>query len=450
MKKKLTRRELFFIGSMLFGLFFGAGNLIFPVFLGQQAGSNVWLAVIGLLITGIGLPLLGVAGLGMTESASVFNLANKINRPYAYVFTILLYLIIGPLFATPRLATTSFQMGIVPFVNSGLQKPVLMIFSIIFFATSWWFARKPSKIMTYVGKWLTPIFLILLGILILVALIKPMGGLSAIPQGSYAKSPVLAGFTEGYNTMDALASLAFGVVVIDGIKVLGVTDPREIAKDTIKAGTISVVLMGIIYTLLALLGAMSLGKLDLASNGGITLASIFNYYFGSFGNILLAVIVIIACLKTSIGLITAFGEAMHEMFPKVSYQVLIIIASVLPCVFANVGLTNLIQYSTPALMFVYPLAITLILLAVLTPFLGSSKWVYGMTTLFTFIPAVFAGIEAMKFLFHGQGWFNSLMNLNQLLPWSSLGLGWVVPALIGLIIGYIISLITKENREFEA
>lgn len=445
MTKKLTRRELFFIGSMLFGLFFGAGNLIFPVFLGQQSGSNVILAIIGLLITGIGLPLLGVAGLGMTESASVFDLSSKIHKGYAYVFTILLYLIIGPFFATPRLATTSFQMGIDPFVNSGMQKPALMIFSILFFAISWWFARKPSKIMTYVGKWLTPIFLILLGILIIVALIKPMGSFNYTPQGSYAKSPVLAGFTEGYNTMDALASLAFGVVVIDGIKTLGVTDPREIAKDTIKAGTISVILMGIIYALLAILGTMSLGQFKLAANGGVTLAQTFNYYFGSFGTVLLALIVIIACLKTSIGLITAFGEAMHEMLPKISYQVLILIASILPCVFANVGLTNLIQYSTPALMFIYPLAITLIILAVLTPVIGSSRFVYVITTIFTFVPAVLAGLEAMDFMFHGQSWFVNLMKFNRILPLSELGLGWVVPALIGLFIGYFTGLFFKEQ-----
>ncbi|MFD1472819.1 branched-chain amino acid transport system II carrier protein [Companilactobacillus mishanensis] len=446
MENRLSFRNLLFIGSMLFGLFFGAGNLIFPVFLGQQAGSNVWLAIIGLLITGIGLPLLGVAGLGLTESASVFDLAGKVNKTYAYIFTVLLYLIIGPLFATPRLATTSFQMGLDPFVSDGMSKIVLAIFSILFFAASWWFARKPSKIMTYVGKWLTPIFLILLGLLIIVAFVKPMGGFHGTPQGGYAQSPVLSGFTEGYNTMDALASLAFGVVVIDGIRLLGITDPKAIAKDTIKAGTISVVLMGIIYTLLALLGTMSLGQFKLAANGGITLAQVFNYYFGDFGNILLALIVIVACLKTSIGLITAFGEAMHEMFPKISYQVLIAIASILPCVFANVGLTNLIQYSTPALMFIYPLAITLIILAILSPFIGSSKWIFGMTTLFTLIPAIMAGLEAMSFAFKGQNWFNSMLHFNSILPLANLGLGWVVPALIGLVIGYVISLFNKYYK----
>lgn len=435
MDNKLSFRNSLFIGSMLFGLFFGAGNLIFPVFLGQQAGSHVGLAVLGFLITGIGLPLLGVAGMGMTRSSSVFELSEHVNKPFAYVFTILLYLTIGPLFATPRLATTSFQMGLSPFVSSGNHRIFLVIFSIIFFATAWFFARKPSKLMTYVGKWLTPIFLILLGILIVTALIKPMGNFSAIPQGMYKKSPVLTGFTEGYNTMDALASLVFGVVVIDSIKELGITKPVQIAKETIKSGAISIILMGILYSLLAIIGTMSLGKLDLATNGGTTLAQIFEYYFGSTGSLLLAVIVIIACLKTAIGLISSFGESMTEMFPKVNYQMMIALSSILSCVIANLGLTKLIKYSTPVLMFIYPLAIVMILLAVLSPIVGTSRKLYGTTLLFTIIPAIFAGMDSLPSDFKIQ----SIVHVNQVLPFSNMGLGWIIPALIGLVIGYIFS-----------
>ncbi|WP_125714790.1 branched-chain amino acid transport system II carrier protein [Companilactobacillus kedongensis] len=440
MKSKLSWRNLIFIGSMLFGLFFGAGNLIFPVFLGQQAGNTVIIAIIGFLIAGIGFPLLGVAGMGMTRSDNVFELATKVNRPYAYGFTILLYLTIGPFFATPRLATSSFQMGIVPFINAGQEKLVLAVFSVIFFLVAWFFARKPSKLMVYVGKWLTPMFLILLGILIVVALIKPMGSLSFQPAKNYATSPALSGFTEGYNTMDALASLAFGTIVIDAIKNLGVTEPTQIAKDTIKSGVISVILMGAIYSLLALIGTMSLGQFTRAENGGITLAQIFNYYFGSFGSILLALIVIIACLKTAIGLISAFGESIHDMFPKLSYRFLIIFASIVPCIFANVGLTNIIKYSTPVLMFIYPLAIVLILLAVLSPVLGDSRWVYGMTTLFTIIPAILSGAVVMPKNLQ----IDWLINLNNYLPMSNIGLSWIVPAIIGLVIGLIFKRI-KNN-----
>lgn len=440
MKSKLSWRNLMFIGSMLFGLFFGAGNLIFPVFLGQQAGSHVILAIIGFLIAGIGLPLLGVAGMGMTRSENVFELAQKVNRPYAYGFTILLYLTIGPFFATPRLATSSFQMGIAPFIGHGNEKLVLAVFSVIFFLTAWFFARKPSKLMTYVGKWLTPMFLVLLGILIVVALIKPMGDLSFQPNKSYVSSPIFSGFTEGYNTMDALASLAFGSIVVDAIKNLGITEPTQIAKDTIKSGVISVILMGAIYSLLALIGTMSLGQFSRAENGGVTLAQIFNYYFGSFGSILLVLIVVIACLKTAIGLISAFGESINSMFPKLSYKLLIIFASVIPCIFANVGLTNIIKYSTPVLMFIYPLAIVLILLAVLSPILGDSRWIYGMTTLFTIVPAIISGAVAMP----KKMQINFLISANDYFPLSSMGLSWIVPAVIGLIVGYLVEKLNKE------
>lgn len=424
---------------MLFGLFFGAGNLIFPVFLGQQAGSNVWYAIIGLMITGVGIPLLGVASMGMTGSNSVFDLAGKVNRPYAYIFTILLYITMGPLFAIPRLATISFQLGIAPFVDKSQQSFALLIFSAIFFFVTWLLARKPSKLMTYVGKWLTPIFLILLGILVVTAFIKPMGGLNAVPQGEYATDPLLTGFTEGYNTMDALASLAFGVVVIDTIKSLGVKHPGQIAKDTIRSGLISVVIMGVIYALLALIGTMSVNKLALASNGGVTLAQVFNYYFGSFGSVLLAVIAIIACLKTSIGLTTAFGETTEEMFPKFNFQWVLIVVGVMSFLVANIGLTRLINYSTPVLMFLYPLAMVLIILAVMTPLLGESKWIFGMTTLFTIIPALAAGIAALPKELQQNSFVIEVLKLNSYLPLAKLSLGWVVPALIGLVIGWIIS-----------
>lgn len=445
MKTKLTWRSLFFIGSMLFGLFFGAGNLIFPVYLGQQAGKNVGLAIIGLLITGVGLPLLGVASMGITGSNSVFDLAGKVNRPFAYVFTILLYMTMGPLFAIPRLATISFQLGIAPFVDKGHQSLVLLIFSAIFFVVTWLLSRKPSKLMTYVGKWLTPIFLVLLGILIVTAFIKPMGNLQAVPQNQYATSPILTGFTEGYNTMDALASLAFGVVVIDTIKSLGITHPGQIAKDTIKSGVISVVIMGVIYGFLALIGTMSVAKLPLASNGGVTLAQVFNYYFGSFGSLLLALIAIIACLKTSIGLTTAFGETAEEMFPKFKYQIILIVVGVISFLIANIGLTKLINYSTPVLMFLYPLAIVLIIVAVLTPLIGESRWIFGLTTLFTVIPSLFAGVEALPETLKSFSFIQTVLHWNSYLPLASLGLGWVIPALVGLVLGFMINKYQERN-----
>nr|WP_204120643.1 branched-chain amino acid transport system II carrier protein [Levilactobacillus sp. 244-2] len=439
MKTKLNWREMLFIGMMLFGLFFGAGNLIFPVFLGQQAGSHVGAAIVGLLLTGIGLPLLGVAGIGLTRSEGVFDLATKVNRPFAYTFTILLYLTVGPFFALPRLATTSFQIGLAPFVHPAQQGWALAIFSVLFFLVAWVLARNPGKLMVYIGKWLTPTFLVLLGLLMLAAFIKPMGGFHAAARGAYVASPLATGFTEGYNTLDALASLAFGIVVIDSIRQLGVTEPGQIARDVIKAGIICVVLMGIIYSLLALMGTMSLGQFAVAENGGITLAQIADYYFGTFGNLLLALIVIIACLKTAIGLISAFGDTLHGLFPRLSYVSLTIFAAALPCLFANVGLTKLISYSTPVLMFLYPLAIVLIILAVCSPILGTSRWLFGLGMLFTLIPAIFSAVAALPAAWQRADWAQGILALNNRLPLAAQGFSWAVPALIGCLLGWLMS-----------
>jgi LIVCS family branched-chain amino acid:cation transporter len=435
--QKLSTKNLIFIGMMLFGMFFGAGNLIFPVFVGQQAGTQFWPALIGFLVSGVGLPLLGVAAIGVTKTDGVFTLAQKVGRLYAYCFTILLYMCIGPLFALPRLASISFEVGLSPFISSAHQNSSLLIYSVAFFLIAWLFARKPSQIMVYVGKVLTPAFLVLLAILLVMVLIKPMGhGQAAV--GDYASVPLVAGFTAGYSTMDALAALAFGIIVVNALKGLGVTQPGQIAKDTIRAGSLAVALMAIIYGLLALLGRNALGTFSRAANGGPILANVAHAYFGSFGNVLLMVLVILACLKTAIGLITAFGDTFKELFPKVPYAVLIALASAVPLIFANVGLDRLLLFSTPILYFIYPLAITLILLGLLTPVLGESRWLFGTVTLFTVIPALLDGLNALPANLH-TGVVAATLKLGEWLPGFSIGLGWTVPAVIGVVVGWLLA-----------
>lgn len=439
--EKLSYRNLLVIGMMLFGLFFGAGNLIFPVFVGQEAGTHFWPALIGFLVSGVGLPLLGVAAIGLTRTDGVYQLASKVNRPYAYGFTILLYLCIGPLFALPRLASISYEVGLEPFIAKSHQTGGLWLYSILFFLIAWLFARKPSKIMVYVGKFLTPAFLILLATILVMVVVKPMGH-GQVAIGDYASVPMVAGFTAGYSTMDALAALAFGIIIVNAIRDLGVTSPGQIAKDTIRAGGLAILLMAVIYGLLALLGRNALGTFARAANGGPVLANVAHYYFGTFGNILLMLLVIVACLKTAIGLITAFGDTFKELFPKVPYAALIIIASAVPLIFANVGLDRLLTISTPILYFIYPLAITLILMGLLSPILGDSRWLYGTVTLFTVIPAVLDGLNAMPTGLH-RGWVNTALQLGHYLPGFANGLGWMVPAVVGLGVGWICSKMIK-------
>lgn len=448
MKKKLRIQDYLYVGSMLFGLFFGAGNLIFPVHMGQEAGSNVALANLGFLVTGIGLPFLGVIAFGLSQSTGVFELASRINRRYAIIFTVLLYLVIGPFFALPRLATTSFEIGLVPFVSQDLQAPLLAVFSLLFFGAAWWFSRKPSKILDYVGKFLNPLFLVLLGLLLVFAFTQPMGTIQEAPVSPlYQEHAFFTGFTNGYNTLDALASLAFGIIIVTAIRNMGITKPSEIAKDTILSGSISIFLMGIIYTLLSYMGAMSLGKFAISANGGIALVQVANHYLGRSGSLLLALIVILACLKTAIGLITAFAETFAELFPARSYLFFSAVASILPAIFANIGLTKIIEFSTPVLMFVYPLAITLILLAIISPLFQHRASVYRMTTYFTLVAAVIDGLNACPALIRDTAVVQQLLKFaEQYLPFFKIGMGWLAPAIIGFIIGLVWAWCKKEPK----
>ena len=426
MKRKLTAKEYTYVASMLFGLFFGAGNLIFPVHLGQMAGSNVWQAILGLLITGVGLPLLGVAALGISRSNGLFDLSSKVNRPYAMFFTCALYLTIGPFFAIPRCATTSFTVGLEQVLpQNGSNTLYLLLFSAAFFAAALFFALRPGKILTWVGKILNPCFLVFLGILVVVALLSPSAAIADVePLGDYASQPFFAGFLEGYNTMDALASLAFGIIVVQVIRDLGVDDPTAVAGSTVRAGIFSSLLMAFIYIAVTIAGTQSRGVLEASENGGTALAQIAQHYLGSAGLFILAATVTLACLKTAVGLITSCAETFT----------------------ANLGLSAIISYSLPVLMFLYPLSIALIALALLGKFFGHDRTVYCWTIGFTLIAAVYDLIIALP-----ESVFNAIHGPaikafgQQYLPFANLGLGWICPTLIGAAIGLILHFM-RGNR----
>ncbi|MGT2666112.1 branched-chain amino acid transport system II carrier protein [Streptococcus rifensis] len=445
MSKTLTRKDYVFIGSMLFGIMFGAGNLIFPVHLGQEAGANVWPAILGFLVSAIGLPFLGIVGMAFTRSNSVYELASRVGHRYGIFFTVLLYLVIGPFFAIPRLASTSFQIGLVPFVGEG-NTLALALYSVFFFALAWTLSRKSTKLMTYVGKVLNPAFLLVLGMLLVMVVLNPMAGVSGgVVQEAYLTNAFTKGVLEGYNTLDVLASLAFAILVISALKNLGVSEPSQIARDMVKSGMVSMVLMGIIYALLAYGGATSLGQFALSENGGIALAQIAQYYLGAIGSLLLALIVFFGCLKTAVGLLTAFAETFSEMFPSVPYSVFLAITTIFPTIFANVGLTNIIAYSIPVLMFIYPLAIALVILSLLEKWVKGNGTVYRWTAYLTLISAVIDGLANSPW--KGHPIVSQVVYFAQrLLPFSEIGMGWIVPTLLGLSIGFTVANLRGELK----
>lgn len=432
---------------MLFGMLFGAGNLIFPVHMGQLAGSHFWSANIGFISTGVLMPFLALIAFGLSGSGSLEELAGNVHPAFARIFTVLLYLTIGPAFALPRTATVSYQIGIVPFVGEN-QTLFLAGFTFLFMAVALLFSLKPSKLIVYIGKFLNPVFLAFLAVLVAVALVHPMGSIAgSIPQGAYVEHAFLTGFKEGYNTMDVLAMLAFSVVVINTLKDLGVTDPRTISVDLLKVGIIVVFLMSLIYTLITWLGTSSLGQLAVSANGGIALAQIAHSYFGPVGGMLLAAIVTFACLKTAIGLITACANTFRELFPgSLSYKTYCVLFAGISFLIGNVGLTQIIVLAVPILMFLYPMAITLILASFASALLGKDRRLYRWPMLLAGAAAFGDALSALPKGLQEIGPVQGLLGCYHQLPLFALGMSWLLPTLAALAAAAAAVKLTGTNR----
>ncbi len=433
---------------MLFALFFGAGNLIFPAELGQYAGENLWPAIIGFLITGVGLPFLGILAMGFSGSRNLQDLASRVHPLYAVIFTSLLYLTIGPFFAAPRTGAVAFDIAIAPFISEGNLKFALFIFTLLFFGITLWLSLNPAKIVDRIGKYLSPGIIILLLVMLVMVIVKPMGAIGS-PQDAYVSGPFMKGFTEGYNTMDALASLVFGIIVINAIRAMGVTNKREILMATAKSGAVATAFLAILYVGIAYLGATSTQVLGLMENGGPVLSGASTHYMGTFGSVMLGVIILLACLTTSIGLITACGEYFHMLIPKISYKVFVSFFTTFCLVVANFGLTNIITYSIPVLMFLYPLAVVLMLLTFTSSLFNHSRVVYIAATAVAFMISVIDGLKTLCALLEIEnfGWMNPIIKFyKEVLPLYDEGLGWLLPVLaIMIVTGVLVRLVRTST-----
>lgn len=438
----MTFKHTLSIGLMLFALFFGAGNMIFPPLLGQEAGTNLWPAIIGFLVTGVGLPLLGIAAVAL-NGGDFEELGARVHPIFGIIFTIILYLAIGPVFAIPRTGTVAFEIGAAPFLSNDAASNSISLFmyTIIFFGITYWLAQNPSKLVDRIGKILTPALLVTIAVLVGKAIFNPMGTIPR-PSEAYSSNPFFKGFIEGYLTLDALAALVFAIVVVSAVKELGVTDSKKIAMTTIKSGLIAAIGLMLVYLSLAYLGATSASVVGQVENGGQILSIAAKKYYDIFGTIMLGAAITLACLTTSVGLVTSCAEYFHKLWPKISYQALIIIISVFSMLVANVGLTQLIKLSLPVLMMIYPIAITLIFLAFLDRLFNRSRYVYIGGVVGTGIVSILDGL-----VFAGLAGEKVRSLLASILPLYNHGVGWIIPALIGIVLGYILSLIKKAKKK---
>ena len=434
--KELSRKDLLLVSLMLFSLFFGAGNLIFPPFLGQAAGAETILAMAGFFITAVGFPVLGV--IVVAKSRGLNLLANRVNPVFSSIFTVLIYLSIGPCLGIPRAGSLPFEMAVAPYLPEGMSVNLAMfLFTLLFFLLSYWLSLSPTKLVDRMGKVLTPILLILIALIFVSALVKPLGSYGEA-TGPYVNSAFVTGFLEGYLTMDTIAALNFGIVIAMSIRSKGVNEEKAVISMSIKAGMIAGGLLIAIYSILGYLGATSGGRFGATENGAQTLTNVVTYIFGKPGAVLLAAVFTLACLTTCVGLITSCSQYFATLNKKISYKNWVAILTLFSMTVANLGLNKILAISVPVLNAIYPIAIMLIILGCLDRLFKGNRVVYGLTILFTGMVSIVDALEQA-----GINLGNSV-SLFEKLPLYGDGLGWVVPALVGMAIG-VGTMVVKER-----
>ncbi len=436
---KLGTKKMILITFMLFSMFFGAGNLIFPTFLGQSAGSNTPLAMTGFIITAVVLPVLGV--IVVSKFGGLDILGERVNKYFGIGFAVLIYLAIGPGLGIPRAASLPFEMGIAPYLSDSSNNTWwMLLYSFIFFLVALWLCLKPSKLVERIGKFLTPTLLFLLVFLFISFLIKG-DKVTSLPNDTYKNNAFLVGFSEGYNTMDAIAALNFGLVVATTLNTFGITEKKKELSYSLKAGLFAGIILALIYMMLGYMGMKSSGVFS-SENGAQTLRIIVYNLYGSWGAILIAAIFTLACLTTCVGLINSISQYFAKLFKKVNYTKWVLIIIGVSFAICNLGLNTILSISIPILNAIYPVSIVLIILGLSDSFWKNNKIIYPCTITGVALISVIYALEQVNFKLSFLSDF-----LSSYLPFYSLGYGWVLIFISLFIISILIDLGIKVIKK---
>ena len=438
MEKKMSFSQILAIGFMLFAMFLGAGNVIFAPMLGQQAGTNTWIAMAGFLITGVGLVLLAIIAL-TRGGGTVEKLASRVHPTFAIAFSVLLFLTLGPIYVIPRTTSVVYEIAINPLVQMKSNTSLyLFIFSLIFILLTIFLSWNTTKFVDRLGKIITPIFIVLLVVLITKSIITPMGSFGA-PQGDYINGAFLKGFTQGYYTMDVLAAFVFGGIFIKSISAYGITSEKEISKIFIKAGIITVIGLVALQVSMAWLGGSSLDPIGYKANGGEVLAQSAIVLFGQIGIYIIGTVIILTGITTNVACLAAVAEYFEKIIPSISYKKWLIIFAVLGLIITNFGLTTILTLASPVLLLLYPLAIALIVLIFANNFFNGQRSVYVSTVIGVGIIAI---LDALKDAGIAPEVINNTFGF---IPLFESGAGWIITGVLGFIVGIFIAKIRKES-----
>lgn len=440
--KKLSRSQFAQVSIMLFGLFFGAGNLIFPPLLGNQAGKLTFIALLSFCVTAVVFPVLGAIAVGKSDGLS--KLANRVGPLFSIVFTTAIYMSIGPGLGIPRAGSVPFEMAIAPYIPETFNLTFArLVYTAVFFGIALWICLNPSKLVKRVGKYLTPALLVMILVMFVKILFLPKDVASAV--GNYKESAVSTGFLAGYDTMDAVAALNFGFVISTAVRNFGIKDKNEVTKYTIKAGLVAGSVLFLVYFMLSSIGMRTSAMFAGAENGAEILTNAMKMAFGDFGLVFLALIFTLACLTTCVGLITSGGEYFFELFGrKLSYRKWVVVWTGFSFLMANFGLNNLLKFSVPLLTVIYPVALVLIVMGVSDDYVNYSKTSYVLGAVVSVVLPFVSMLESTLNLH-----LPLLTNLEQSLPMADKGLSWLLPTLFVVLACELVSKAVEAYRQKE-
>lgn len=431
----------FLTSLLLFGIFFGAGNLIFPPQLGYQSGANFSPAILGFIITGVGIAILTLVVGTMNKNGFVSEIDTKIAPWFTIVYLVALYMSIGPFFAIPRTAAVSFNVGVAPLVNYSTL--ALRIFTALYFIAAFAISINKSKLLDRVGKILTPIFASLILILVVLGSMKFAGNAPATATEAFQNHAFGAGFLEGYQTLDALAAVAFCIVALNTFRQLGFSSKKEYTTTIIAVGIFTAIGFSVLYFGLGFLGNHFPIPPEVVADPNVNIGSYIltesaRSVFGNFGSIFLGVMVIVTCFTTTVGLIVSISDFfVNNIYSKISYKVYATVFSLIGFAIANAGLDKIISYSVPVLLLLYPITMMLVILIILNKFIKLSKTGMRLTILITVI------VSAMT-VFGGES-TKAILNS---IPLNSAGMPWLLPSLVGVIIAIILP-DKQEGEKFD-
>lgn len=438
MDERISFSKILAIGFMLFAMFLGAGNVIFAPIVGQEAGTNTWIAMSGFLITGVGLVLLAILAL-TRGGGTVEKMASRVHPVFAVVFSVLLFLTLGPIYVIPRTTSVVYEISVNPLLSEGVNtKAILFIFSLVFIVLTILLSWNTTKFVDRLGKIITPIFAVLLLAIIAKSVITPMGSIGE-PQENYLTGVFLKGFTQGYYTMDVLAAFVFGGIFIKSISALGIKSEKAVSSIFIKAGIITIIGLIILQVSMAWIGASSVDAIGFKENGGEVLAESAAVLYGQIGVYMIGLVIFLTGITTNVACLAAVSEYFERIVPSISYKKWLIIFSMMSLIITNFGLNKILTMASPMLLLLYPIAIALIALLLLNNLFHGYQSVYVGTIIGTGVVAILDAIKDAGIL------INPINAAFGFIPLFENGAGWLITGLIGAVVGFIYAKLKNED-----